>query len=143
VTGKNNKMILANTEELHDRIDAVSARNRELENALRTLQESLSDQPHPLLLEKDVLNLRINTTPLGTSSSTSSGASTSSSSKSPSASRISPAVQPSAASQVKLEEEQNVLDAFGLQLSFLPSYVMLIRSLKVLWWLDDARNQGI
>jgi hypothetical protein len=114
VTGKNNKMILANTEELHDRIDAVSARNRELENALRTLQESLSDQPHPLLLEKDVLNLRINTTPLGTSSSTSSGASTSSSSKSPSASRISPAVQPSAASQVKLEEEQNVLDAFGL-----------------------------
>ncbi|KAF8195055.1 fungal-specific transcription factor domain-containing protein [Pholiota molesta] len=113
VTGKNNKMILANTEELHDRIDAVSARNRELENALRTLQESLSDQPHPLLLEKDVLNLRINTTPLGTSSSTSSGASTSSSSKSPSASRISPAVQPSAASQVKLEEEHNVLDAFG------------------------------
>ncbi|KAF9476029.1 hypothetical protein BDN70DRAFT_996004 [Pholiota conissans] len=110
VTGKNNKMILANTEELHDRIDAVSARNRELENALRILQESLSDQPHPLLLEKDVLNLRINT---GASSSASSGTSASSSSKSPSTSRISPAVQPPLVSDVKLEDEHNVLEAFG------------------------------
>ncbi|KAF5384815.1 hypothetical protein D9615_000960 [Tricholomella constricta] len=47
--GRGNRLILANTEELHDRIDHLCSRIRELENALRTLQESVSDEPHPLL----------------------------------------------------------------------------------------------
>ncbi|KAF8079273.1 fungal-specific transcription factor domain-containing protein [Lyophyllum atratum] len=52
--GKGNRLVLANTEELHDRIEQLCTRNRELEKALRTLQESVSDEPHPLL-QKDVL----------------------------------------------------------------------------------------
>ncbi|KAG6827101.1 hypothetical protein H0H92_013213 [Tricholoma furcatifolium] len=47
--GKGNRLILANTEELHDRIDTLCARNRELEAALRIAQQLVSDQPHPLL----------------------------------------------------------------------------------------------
>jgi hypothetical protein len=47
--GKGNRLILANTEELHDRIETLCVRIRELENALRTLQESVSPDPHPLL----------------------------------------------------------------------------------------------
>ncbi|KAG6919080.1 hypothetical protein DXG01_009333 [Tephrocybe rancida] len=52
--GKGNRLVLANTEELHDRIESLCGRIRELETALRTLQQSVSDQPHPLL-QKDVL----------------------------------------------------------------------------------------
>ncbi|GLB43693.1 putative fungal specific transcription factor [Lyophyllum shimeji] len=52
--GKGNRLVLANTEELHDRIETLCTRIRELENALRSLQESVSDEPHPLL-QKDVL----------------------------------------------------------------------------------------
>ena len=44
-------MILANTEELHDRIEGLLERIRTLEDALRTLQASVSTQPHPLLAE--------------------------------------------------------------------------------------------
>jgi len=47
--GKSNRLFLANTEELHDRIEQLSAHNRELEDALRTLQASVSPQTHPLL----------------------------------------------------------------------------------------------
>jgi hypothetical protein len=47
--GKGNRLVLANTEELHDRIEQLCTRIRELENALRTLQESVSEEPHPLL----------------------------------------------------------------------------------------------
>ncbi|KIM38235.1 hypothetical protein M413DRAFT_248465 [Hebeloma cylindrosporum] len=105
--GRGNRLILANTEQLHERIDHISARNRELENALRTLQQAVSDQPHPLL-SMDVL--RINTTAQHGSSS---GPSTSSSSKSPSASRISPTTHPPNPTEVKQDDEQNVIDAFG------------------------------
>lgn len=104
--GKGNRMVLANTEHLHDRIDQITARNRELESALRMLQETVSDQPHPLL-SMDVL--RINTT-----QGSSSGPSTDSSSKSPSTSRISPIAQPPNQTEVKQDAEQNVIDAFGM-----------------------------
>lgn len=43
-------MILANTEELHDQIDSLLERIRALEEALRTLQASVSTHPHPLLV---------------------------------------------------------------------------------------------
>ena len=42
-------MILANTEELHDKIEELLDRIRLLEDALRTLQASVSTQAHPLL----------------------------------------------------------------------------------------------
>ena len=47
--GKSNRLFLANTEELHDRIEDLSTRNRVLEDALRALQASVSQQTHPLL----------------------------------------------------------------------------------------------
>ena len=104
--GRGNRLVLANTEHLHDHIERISARNRELESALRMLQESVSDQPHPLL-SMDVL--RINT------QGSSSGPSTTSSSKSPSTSRISPATHPPNQPEAKQDDEQNVIDAFGVQ----------------------------
>ncbi|KAG9222051.1 hypothetical protein CCMSSC00406_0008036 [Pleurotus cornucopiae] len=55
--GKGNRLVLANTEELHDRIDTLCARIRELEDALRTLQASVSTTPHPLL-SNDLLSAR-------------------------------------------------------------------------------------
>ncbi|KAF9495618.1 hypothetical protein BDN71DRAFT_1416721 [Pleurotus eryngii] len=55
--GKGNRLVLANTEELHDRIDALCARIRELEDALQTLQASVSTAPHPLL-RNDLLPAR-------------------------------------------------------------------------------------
>lgn len=48
--GKGNRFILANTEELHERIERLNTRARELEDALRVLQASVSREPHPLLL---------------------------------------------------------------------------------------------
>ena len=112
--GKNNRMILANTEQLHDRIDLIMARNRELENALRSLQDTVSDQPHPLLMEKDRLNLKI-TIRQGSSSDPS----TPSSSKSPSTSRISPTNQPPDVTEMRLEEDRPNVDAYGLSFSFI------------------------
>jgi hypothetical protein len=48
-------MILANTDELHDRIDRLTSYIRELEGALRTLQATVSRDPHPLL-QKDLFH---------------------------------------------------------------------------------------
>ncbi|KAJ7157332.1 fungal-specific transcription factor domain-containing protein [Mycena filopes] len=56
-SGKGNRLVLANTEELHDRIEFLCARIRELEDALRTLQETVTDRPHPLL-RTDLLNIK-------------------------------------------------------------------------------------
>jgi hypothetical protein len=42
-------LILSNTEELHERIEVLCARNRDLEEALKSLQAAVSDGPHPLL----------------------------------------------------------------------------------------------
>jgi hypothetical protein len=44
-------LVLANTEELHEKIERLCARIRDLEVALRTLQSHFSDSPHPLLQE--------------------------------------------------------------------------------------------
>lgn len=102
-------MILANTEELHDRIDLIMARNRELENALRALQDTVSDQPHPLLSDKEHLNLGFNVQ----QGSSSGPPSTSSSSKSPSAFRISPAALLNDDTEMR-EEKCHGVDTFGM-----------------------------
>ncbi|KAK2462887.1 hypothetical protein APHAL10511_005085 [Amanita phalloides] len=52
--GRGNRLVLANTEELHDQIDTMSSRIRQLERALRDLQSSVSVEPHPLL-QSDLL----------------------------------------------------------------------------------------
>ncbi|CAE7233173.1 unnamed protein product [Rhizoctonia solani] len=61
-TGKGNRFVLANTEELHEKIIQLQDRISSLENALATLQAAHSSQPHPLLRE-DLLELKA---PLGT-----------------------------------------------------------------------------
>ena len=47
-------MVLANTEELHERIEILCGRIRALEDALRILQASVSTEPHPLLVANEV-----------------------------------------------------------------------------------------
>jgi hypothetical protein len=47
--------VLANTEELHNQIDDMGSRIRQLERGLRELQASVSTEPHPLLLRALVL----------------------------------------------------------------------------------------
>ncbi|CAA7265102.1 unnamed protein product [Cyclocybe aegerita] len=103
--GKGGRLILANTEELHEQIDRLRYRNRELESALRQLQEGVSDEPHPLL-RTDVLQTNF-------LQGSSSGASTSSSSKSPSTSRISPITHAPEPIEARLEEDHSIIDAFG------------------------------
>ncbi|KAF8628808.1 hypothetical protein AX15_003703 [Amanita polypyramis BW_CC] len=49
-SGRGSRFILANTEQLHDKIFQLSDRVRQLEDALETLQGSSSNQPHPLLV---------------------------------------------------------------------------------------------
>ncbi|KLO07236.1 hypothetical protein SCHPADRAFT_881937 [Schizopora paradoxa] len=53
-TGKGNRMVLANTEELHERIEILCGRIRALEDALKILQASVSTEPHPLLVANEV-----------------------------------------------------------------------------------------
>ncbi|KAG9308956.1 hypothetical protein JVU11DRAFT_11258 [Chiua virens] len=48
-TGKGNRLVLTNTAELHNRIDLMSARIRELEEALRHARAHKSDEPDVLL----------------------------------------------------------------------------------------------
>ncbi|KAF4604485.1 hypothetical protein EYR40_003259 [Pleurotus pulmonarius] len=91
--GKGNRLVLANTEELHDRIDTLCARIRELEDALRTLQASVSTTPHPLLTN-DLLSARSPQQPTD-------------SPVPPSTSTRSPAVDAPHA------EEESMIDAFG------------------------------
>lgn len=43
------RFILANTEQLHEKITTLSDRVRQLEGALESLQAACSNQPHPLL----------------------------------------------------------------------------------------------
>ncbi|KAI0953850.1 hypothetical protein AcV7_007264 [Taiwanofungus camphoratus] len=51
-TGKGNRFVLANTEVLHDKINALANRVRQLEDALEEAQSQLSPRPHPLLTEE-------------------------------------------------------------------------------------------
>ena len=44
-------LVLANTEELHNKIDVMSARIRELEEVLRQIHSETSDLLHPLLAD--------------------------------------------------------------------------------------------
>ncbi|KAF8886430.1 fungal-specific transcription factor domain-containing protein [Gymnopilus junonius] len=104
--GRSGRLVLANTEELHDRIEQLSSRNRDLEKALRKLQGTVSDQPHPLL-GADLLKLNFQ------HGSSSSGPSTSSSSKSPSTSRVSPTTHPPEPMDVTMDEDHNIIDAYG------------------------------
>ncbi|PVF92901.1 hypothetical protein CPB86DRAFT_716551 [Serendipita vermifera] len=50
---KGHRLILLSTEDLHARIDELTARIRELEDALAKLQALHSDDPHPLLSNSD------------------------------------------------------------------------------------------
>ena|ERR1700733_2674758 len=50
-------MVLANTEELHEKIEHLRSRVRELEDGLRALQSTVSDQPHSLL-QDDLLSIK-------------------------------------------------------------------------------------
>ncbi|KAJ7584119.1 hypothetical protein C8J56DRAFT_1095331 [Mycena floridula] len=55
--GTGHRLVLAKTEELHDRIDTLCARIQDLETALRSLQKEVSSEPHPLL-SHDLLQLK-------------------------------------------------------------------------------------
>lgn len=52
-----NRFVLADTERLHQKISEMSDRIRQLEDALATLQSSLSSEPHPLL-SRDLMNIK-------------------------------------------------------------------------------------
>ncbi|KAG2116363.1 hypothetical protein BD769DRAFT_1629847 [Suillus cothurnatus] len=65
--GKGNRLVLANTEELHNKIEVMSARIRELEETLRQMQSEASDLPHPLL--SDTITVISNDSPESSSSS--------------------------------------------------------------------------
>src|SRR5687767_13443269 len=62
IVTRGDRFVLANTEELHEKIIQLQDRISSLENALGTLQAAHSSQPHPLLRE-DLLELKA---PLGT-----------------------------------------------------------------------------
>ncbi|TCD70534.1 hypothetical protein EIP91_002880 [Steccherinum ochraceum] len=53
--GKGSRFILANTEQLHDKIKSMSERIRQLEEALRNVQSQLSPNEHPLLAQELLL----------------------------------------------------------------------------------------
>lgn len=49
IGGKGSRFILANTEQLHEKIKAMAERIRQLEDGLGTIQSQHSTEPHPLL----------------------------------------------------------------------------------------------
>ncbi|KAI0917333.1 hypothetical protein AcV5_007828 [Taiwanofungus camphoratus] len=53
--GKGSRFILANTEQLHEKIKAMSERIRQLEDALQVLHTQHSTEPHPLLRQELLL----------------------------------------------------------------------------------------
>ncbi|TFK21631.1 hypothetical protein FA15DRAFT_672387 [Coprinopsis marcescibilis] len=108
---KGNRMVLSGTEELHERIGDLGARIRELEGALRALQEQVSDEPHPLLCS-DVLRPPLLRTDSQNGSSSAS-ASASSSAKSPTTSNSSDRNSLASGLPVLKEEDHQVIDAFG------------------------------
>ncbi|KAJ3574344.1 hypothetical protein NP233_g1815 [Leucocoprinus birnbaumii] len=69
--GKNGRLVLAGTEELHDRISHFSSRIRDLEGALQALQTQVSDAPHPLLLKDSLGELTPAPAPLRPTTSSS------------------------------------------------------------------------
>ncbi|KAI0962091.1 hypothetical protein AcV7_001012 [Taiwanofungus camphoratus] len=53
-TGKGNRLALADAEELHKKIECLQNRSAALEDALRTLQAVVCDEPHPLLRDESM-----------------------------------------------------------------------------------------
>ncbi|PVG02740.1 hypothetical protein CPB86DRAFT_539731 [Serendipita vermifera] len=51
IAGKGTRFVLSNTQELHDKIEALQARVKELEAALAQLQSKVTSEPHPLLAQ--------------------------------------------------------------------------------------------
>ncbi|KAJ4470836.1 fungal-specific transcription factor domain-containing protein [Lentinula aciculospora] len=104
--GKGNRLVLANTEQLHDRIEQLCSRIRELESALRSTQAQLSAEDHPLL-RSELLQLKsphvvyTNDGPAPPMSSNSSGSDTH------------PFRSDNDASPKTKVEDENLIDAFG------------------------------
>jgi hypothetical protein len=132
-------MVLSGTEELHERISQLQGRIRELETGLRTMQEAVSNDPHPLL-QNDTLRLP----PMPPSQPNSSPSASSSSKSSAAVSQLSPTqrTQP-VINAPKIEEEDNAIDAFGtfLLLWFLFSFPPADRDLQVLSQLGKTALQ--
>ncbi|KAF8215723.1 fungal-specific transcription factor domain-containing protein [Mycena galopus ATCC 62051] len=105
-SGKGNRLVLANTEELHHRIERLCSRIRDLEDGLRHLQEAVSDRPHPLL-RPDLLNLKTSSWPPQCASE---GTSPSSDSRN---SASTPVTGDSPDPTQSRTEEENLIDAFG------------------------------
>ncbi len=55
-TGQGTRFVLAATEHLHRKIEKLTARIRQLEDALSKTQSQFSEHPHPLL-DKELLDL--------------------------------------------------------------------------------------
>lgn len=99
------RLVLANTEELHARIEHLCARIRDLEDALRALQGEVSDRPHPLL-RTDLLHIKS----LPSQNSPEGPSSSSSGSRNSSSTLASDEIPDP--TQARTEEE-NFIDAFG------------------------------
>ncbi|TFK42263.1 hypothetical protein BDQ12DRAFT_710525 [Crucibulum laeve] len=110
---KGSRMVLSGTEELHERIAYLCGRIRELENALRTMQEATTDDPHPLLRLELVHSCPDKLSP-SKSASPPTGTSSSGQSRSPQSSLRSPPQRVrDLTNQLKPEDENSVIDAFG------------------------------
>lgn len=98
-------MVLSSTQELHERIEVLCSRVRDLEDALRTLQSNVSDQSHPLLRE-DLLQIKAPNSGIGVASSMPSQAGSTPQSTSSVSTSITPRLDRNA-------DEDNLIDAFG------------------------------
>ena len=63
-TKHKSRFILADTDQLHDKIHRMSNRIRQLEDALAIMQSAVSEQPHPLLSE-DQIRIKFGSEALG------------------------------------------------------------------------------
>ncbi|KIK58189.1 hypothetical protein GYMLUDRAFT_45397 [Collybiopsis luxurians FD-317 M1] len=104
--GKGNRLVLANTEQLHERIEQLCSRIRELENALRAAQAQLSDEEHPLL-RSELLGLKSPHAayPAGGPAPQTSFVSV--------ADNVDPSASVDTISPPKKPEDENLIDAFG------------------------------
>lgn len=108
--------MLANTEQLHARIDQLCSRIRELEDALRTLQTTVSTNSHELLRE-DLLQIKSPESSLFTTltqkSAHPAGTSPATASSSSSGGSSSNTTHPSPASSQSSAADESFVDAFG------------------------------
>ncbi|KII88009.1 hypothetical protein PLICRDRAFT_162945 [Plicaturopsis crispa FD-325 SS-3] len=103
-SGKGGRLILADTEELHERIERLCYRIRLLEDALAAIQSSVSDEQHPLLQE-DLLQLKNPSNIQSDIRSPSQSSTSMSDTQSPRSPRLA-----SASTLIKLEEDQHETD---------------------------------